>query len=125
MKLNKKEELVFKILVYLAQKDDTIEIKNIASGLNESYDHTKKITYLLIKSGFVVSSRGRGGGVKLSKDPKDIDLFDVIKTFHTVENKCDSQECGIYDLGKLREIIFEKESAYINGYRGINLVDVV
>lgn len=68
-------------LMYLAKKigDEKSSIEEIAEAYGISSNHLVKIVHRLGQLGYIETSRGRGGGIRLAKAPKDINIGDVIR----------------------------------------------
>ena len=84
-------EYSFKVLLYLANKRDTLAtIHEIASACRMSNNHLVKVVGNLIRSGFLHSVRGRKGGFGLARTPDQINLGDVARQ---VGMNLDAVEC--------------------------------
>ena len=49
-----------------------------------SFNHLKKVITLLIEHGYISGTKGRGGGIKLAKNPEQIGIGEVFRL--TVED---------------------------------------
>ena len=78
IKLTKTTDFSLRILVYLAEQKQSITNRQLASDLHIPYPHLAKLIQTLAKANMVVTQKGRGGGVRLLKNPKDISLYQVI-----------------------------------------------
>ncbi len=80
MKLTNYTDYSLRVLYYLAVKPDKglSSIKEIASAYDISENHLMKIIHHLGKLGLVKTVRGRNGGVTMAKEPKDINLREVV-----------------------------------------------
>lgn len=68
-----------------------------------STHHVKKIVYKLSKNNYILSLKGRNGGIKLGMDPKDINLgklleitednLDILECFSIENNTCSLNNC--------------------------------
>lgn len=73
-------EYSFKVLMYLARRQDSLAtIHEIANACGMSNNHLVKVVGNLIRSGFVSSVRGRKGGLRLARAPEQINLGDVAR----------------------------------------------
>ena len=80
MQLSKFTDYSFRALIYLADKKDSLAtVEELANALQISEHHLKKIIHKLAKTNYVISIKGRGGGLKLGMDPKDINLGEILK----------------------------------------------
>lgn len=107
MRLTQYTDYSLRVLMYLSLKDDALAtINEIAARYRISENHLMKVVHQLGRHGFIETTRGRGGGLKLAKAPKDINLGDVVRKceddmrivecFDPQTNTCPiSQVCGL------------------------------
>jgi Rrf2 family protein len=69
-------------IVILAKEDNKqlLQIKDIAAKGDIPQNYLEQILVLLKKSGLVKSVRGANGGYKLSRDTKDISVYEVLNS---------------------------------------------
>ncbi len=84
---------------YTGLKDGKVQLKDIAMRMDIPDDFLAKIFQMLNRSGIIKSYRGTKGGYTLAKEPKDINIKDVI---YAVDgpirlNKCLSAEGGVVE----------------------------
>ncbi|WP_367109220.1 Rrf2 family transcriptional regulator [uncultured Psychrobacter sp.] len=82
MRLTNYSDYALRSLMYLAVKPEPQTLANI-SDIADSYDisksHLTKIIHQLAKLGYIESIRGKNGGIRLKRAPKDINLGILIK----------------------------------------------
>lgn len=67
--------LGYRLLLYLASASPKCAtIPQIAHAYKVSENHLRKVALHLNKLGLVTSTRGKGGGLKLAKDPTEISI---------------------------------------------------
>lgn len=67
--------------MYLALTGDRlVSSREIADAYDLSFDHIAKAGQLLSREGYVEAVRGRGGGMRLALDPKEISIGEVLRT---------------------------------------------
>ena len=104
MYLSKFTDYSFRILMYLGNNPDKLStVDELASILGLSTHHVKKIVYKLSKNNYILSLKGRNGGIKLGMDPKDINLgklleitednLDILECFSIENNTCSLNNC--------------------------------
>ena len=92
MQLTKHTDLALRVLMFLAvNPDDLAKIKDIAAVYKVSQNHLVKVTHKLVLLGYVHSTRGRGGGVVLAKNAKDISIGEIVKK---MENSIEIIDCS-------------------------------
>lgn len=73
-------DYALRILMYLAVAGDRqVPAREIAERYRLSFDHIAKIVQFLGREGFVKTSRGRGGGMRLARPPAQISIGDVLR----------------------------------------------
>ena len=111
MQLSKFTDYSFRALIYLADKKDSLAtVEELANALQISEHHLKKIIHKLAKTNYVISIKGRGGGLKLGMDPKDINLGEILKitedNLNIVEYfSSDSISCNLNGECKLKPVL--------------------
>lgn len=104
MYLSKFTDYSFRILMYLGNNPDKLStVDELSSILDLSTHHVKKIVYKLSKNNYILSLKGRNGGIKLGMDPKDINLgklleitednLDILECFSIENNTCSLNNC--------------------------------
>jgi len=99
MRLTMRTDYAFRVLIHLAAAPERLgSIGGIASAYKISENHLMKVVHSLVQNGFVESSRGRGGGIRLARSPSDIKVGDVVRNmeddlalvecFDTKRNAC-------------------------------------
>lgn len=82
MKLTNYSDYALRSLIYLAvtPKDGELaNIDDIAQAYDISKSHLTKIIHQLGKLGYIESVRGKGGGIRLAKDPSEINIGRLIR----------------------------------------------
>lgn len=132
MRLTSYTDYSLRVLIYLALKkeDELGTIKEIAETYHISKNHLMKIIHELGKLGYIETIRGRNGGIRLAKLPKEINIGEVVSTteedFHIVE--CFNREnsyCVITPTCKLKNVLFEALQAFLNVLKGYTLEDLI
>jgi len=80
MRLTKQTSHAIRILIHCARaRGQLIKVAEIARDLDLTQQNVFKIVHLLTRAGFLAAVRGRYGGVRLARDPKDIRIGDVVR----------------------------------------------
>jgi Rrf2 family transcriptional regulator, nitric oxide-sensitive transcriptional repressor len=132
MKLTNYTDYSLRVLMYLAMKKDEelTTIQEIAEAYNISKNHLMKIIHHLGKLEYIKTIRGRNGGFKLAKHPKEINIGEVVSNteddFNIVECfKEGGGYCAISPSCKLKRALHEALQAFINVLYGYTLDDLV
>jgi Rrf2 family transcriptional regulator, nitric oxide-sensitive transcriptional repressor len=119
-------------LMYLGVRgrEHLATIQEIANAYQISKNHLMKVTYDLGQHGYIETIRGRGGGIRLALDPKDINIGEVVRKteedFHIVE--CfnpESNLCKISAECQLKFALNQALKAYIAVLDSYTLADVI
>jgi len=69
-----------RLLMFLALRSDRLAtIAEIAKAYGVSRNHLMKVAHQLGLAGYVETVRGKGGGLRLAREPKDIVLGEVVR----------------------------------------------
>jgi Rrf2 family nitric oxide-sensitive transcriptional repressor len=80
MRLSRQSQIAIGILVACARlPDDRIQTQQAADMAGATKDHTAQVVALLVRVGFLVSQRGRNGGLCLPVTPDRIPLGAVLR----------------------------------------------
>ncbi len=84
MQLSNSSQYAIRILSYMTLKQETNlhNATELAEALQIPYKYLTKIMTEVVKSGLVVSIRGREGGYKFKKPTSEIIVSDILDIFH-------------------------------------------
>lgn len=131
MQLSKFTDYAFRSLIYLAKNsNENCTVDKLAENLDISSHHLKKVINKLAKTEYIISLKGRNGGLKLGVDPKEINLGKVLllteENLNLVECMNESGKCPlISDECKLKVIISKSLNSFINEMFQYTLVDIL
>lgn len=90
------------------ERDESLSSPKIAEIRNLSKPLIAKILTVLSQAGYVVGTRGPGGGYKLAKPPSEITIFEIVELFegHRLTNACpfgpgwcmEKNPCPLHDV---------------------------
>jgi Rrf2 family nitric oxide-sensitive transcriptional repressor len=111
MHLTRQADYTMRLLIHLAvQPEQSATIEQIAQRYGISRHHLTKVAHRAVQAGYVAGVRGRAGGLKLAKSPKDIRIGEVMRTledwnivecFDTESNACViAGGCGLQPILK-------------------------
>ena len=131
MQLSKFTDYAFRALIYLANnKEDNATVDKLATELEISEHHLKKIINKLAKTEYVISVKGRNGGLKLGLDPKDINLGKILliteENLTLVECMDRPELCPLMSQGcKLKGIISQSLTHFVEEMSKYTLEDLL
>jgi Rrf2 family transcriptional regulator, nitric oxide-sensitive transcriptional repressor len=133
MRLTQWTDYTLRVLMYCAASQDReqpVTITEIAESYDISRSHLTKIVQELAAGGWLETTRGRGGGMRLIKPAKDINLgavvratetdFTIVECFDPELNQCRlSQHCG------LKGVLHQAMQSYFSVLDRVTLADLV
>jgi Rrf2 family nitric oxide-sensitive transcriptional repressor len=130
MQLSKFTDYGLRVLMQLmSAAPERVSVKHISETFRISEHHVAKVASQLAKGGFIASGRGRGGGLTLVKDPKDIVIGDVVRylTGDVPAAECftGNNNCRAFAQCSLRSPLIEAQQAFYNVLDHYTLADIV
>ncbi len=131
MRLTVYTDYALRLLMYLAVKEDGLTtISEVAVRYDISKNHLTKIAHQLGAAGYVETVRGRGGGLRLAKDPTSIGLGEIVRRtepdmalvpcFKPVDAPCAIRPCCV-----LKRALEKARIAFLEALDGYSLDDLV
>jgi Rrf2 family transcriptional regulator, nitric oxide-sensitive transcriptional repressor len=100
MRLTVFSDYTLRVLMYLAlDRTRLATIPEIAAAYGISENHLMKVVHQLACAGMVETLRGKGGGIRLARDPEQIQLGQVVRA---TEGDAPIVECLSGDPGACR-----------------------
>lgn len=129
MRLSSFSDYSLRVLLYVAVTPDRlVTIAEIAQSYDISENHLMKVVHLLGREGYVETVRGKKGGIRLAKAPRDIVIGDVVRKTEsdmTVVECLGLGHCRIAPACRLKGIIVEALEALFLVLDGYTLADVL
>ncbi|WP_321473382.1 Rrf2 family transcriptional regulator [uncultured Paludibaculum sp.] len=131
MNLTVQSDYAFRTLMYLAVRDPQgSTIQEISEHYGISRGHLMVIVHRLGTLGFLETTRGRGGGIKLARAKSSIFLDEILLAtepgFDLVEcYRGDANRCLITTPCRLRGVLDEALEAWMSVLRKYSLADLV
>ncbi|MEP1931833.1 MAG: Rrf2 family transcriptional regulator [Roseibium sp.] len=79
MRLSLASDFALRILMATGQSDAPQTVDKLSSQLGLAKSHVMKIVAQLAKGGYLATTRGRGGGIRIARSLDDIRLGDVVR----------------------------------------------
>jgi Rrf2 family nitric oxide-sensitive transcriptional repressor len=84
MRLTTMSDYALRQLMYAAQQPDRLcIIAEVAQACAISEAHLMKVTHQLARGGWLVTVRGKGGGLRLARRPEEVNLGAVVRGIAT------------------------------------------
>lgn len=131
MKLTLFSDYSLRVLLYLATNGGRlVTLAEISQAYGISQHHVVKVVQHLVEEGFVESTRGRGGGIRLAKPPSAINVgalvrktepgLELVECFDRRTNSCPiDSACG------LKHVLEDAQSAFFDVLDRHTLADFV
>lgn len=96
MRISKQTNDAVRVLVFLARSETELHaITDIAKACDVTKFNAFKLVPVLVKAGFLVTERGRGGGVKLALSPAEISVGAVVRELEVLHRSAET--AGVLD----------------------------
>lgn len=133
MRLTQWTDYTLRVLMYCAackQRTEPVTITEIADKHGISRSHLTKIVQQLAARGWLETTRGRGGGMRLAVPAKDLQLgtivratesdFALVECFEPSLNQCRmNQNC------RLKAVLNQATQSFLAVLDGVTLADLV
>lgn len=131
MRLTAYTDYTLRTLMHLGlNRDKLVTIQDIANIHGISKNHLMKVVHQLGLSGMVETVRGRNGGLRLNKEPADINIGAVVR--HTETDffmaECFSPgnfQCGYSSDCTLKGVLYSATAAYLDVLDAVTLEDLI
>lgn len=131
MRLTAYTDYTLRTLMYLATNQDRlVTIQDIADLHSISKNHLMKVVHQLGLSGMVDTVRGRNGGLKLSKEARQINIGEVVRNtesdFFMAECFDHGDTCCAYASAcALKGVLSSATAAYLAVLDAVTLEDLI
>jgi Rrf2 family nitric oxide-sensitive transcriptional repressor len=125
MRLTRYTDYAMRVLIHLAAHPERLcSIAEISRAYGISQNHLMKVVNDLARQGFVASSRGRSGGIRLGRAAEEINVGVVVR--HTEEgfDMVDCASCVIAPACGLNGMLNQALGAFMGVLDGYTLADL-
>lgn len=130
MRLTMYTDYSLRVLLYLASREEeTVTITELADFYKISRNHLVKVVHNLGLKGYILTTRGRNGGIKLARTAKEILVGDVVRStepdFDLLEcfNPATDQ-CVITRSCSLKSVLFNAQKSFLSELDQYTLADI-
>ncbi|MBE0549741.1 MAG: Rrf2 family transcriptional regulator [Rubrivivax sp.] len=130
MRLAEYTDYTLRVLMYCAARpQQLVTISELAEHHGVSRNHLMKIVTDLGRQGVLKTTRGRGGGLRLLKDPAEIRIGDVVRASETDFRLVEcfdpgTNQCTLSSSCRLKGLFNAALRAYFNELDGKTLADI-
>lgn len=129
MQLTRYTDYSLRVLIYLSlHKDKIVTIDEINDFYQISRNHLMKVVHDLSIKGFINTTRGKHGGMKLAHDPEQISIGDVVRRmephFNIVECQTDDNgPCRVAPICSLKSVLDDALEQFLSHLDKYTLAD--
>lgn len=131
MRLTTFSDYNIRVLIYMGMyPDKLITINELAEHYEISHNHLTKVIHYLGQQGYIETQRGKGGGIRLLKQPEDINIGKLIRD--TEKNSAlaecfnkDNCNCKILPACRLAGIFHEAQDAFYSVLEKYTVADLL
>lgn len=131
MRLTTYTDYALRTLMYLGvNRDRLVTIQDIADMHGIAKNHLTKVVHQLGQIGLVETVRGRNGGLRLKREPADINIGDVVRNTETdfFMAECfdrDKNSCVFSSACALKGVLSAATRAYLDVLDGATLESLI
>ena len=131
MRLTSFTDYTLRSLMYLGMnRDKLVTIQEIADLHDISKNHLTKVIHQLGASGLVETVRGRHGGLRLNREPEEINIGDVVRDsesdFYIAECfEAEPGHCAFLRDCALKRKLSEATEAFLHVLDSMTLADIL
>ena len=106
-------------------------IAEVAKAFSISENHLVKVAHLLGREGFLVNTRGRGGGLRLAREPRDLNIGRLVRATEgdALPAECFDREaearCAIAGACRLAGVLSQATEAFFEVLDRTSLQELV
>lgn len=133
MQLTHFTDLGLRVLLYTSQPQritrsgQAITISEIAASLNVSRNHLVKVVHFMAGHQWLLTTRGKGGGLALAKSPEQYNLGDIVRVLEgtTQVVNCAEPACAFQFACGLKGLLDNALQAFYQSLDQYTLADVL
>jgi Rrf2 family nitric oxide-sensitive transcriptional repressor len=129
MQLTRYTDYSLRVLIYLAMQQDAAE-RVTASDIAERFDiarnHLIKVVHRLGQLGYIETTRGKGGGIRLGRNSADIRIGAVVRDMEANLEliDCNTPPCPLNRGCRLKGILGQAANAFLEVLDRYTLADI-
>lgn len=128
MQLNKFTDYALRLLMYISRPRDTpYTIAEIARDLHVSQNHLVKIVHFMGKQDWIITTRGKGGGIRLNAETLNLNLGHIVRILQGNNQivECNTPPCVLRSNCGLKGILDQALEQFYQSLDHYRLVDVL
>lgn len=120
MRINRFSDLALRLLMYLGSRAEpmqaTVTVRAAAAMFNVPYDHLVKVAHQLGQQGFLITTKGAGGGLRLARAAESITVGEILRVVEPGDSviDCHSQPCPLAGACLLKGALDSAYAAFLD-----------
>jgi len=101
MNITRFSDLALRLLMYLGSRAEPMQakvtVREVATLFNVPYTHLVKVAHQLGQQGFLTTTKGAGGGLRLARPAESIRLGEILRITEATDSviDCNTQACPL------------------------------
>lgn len=130
MTITRFSDLALRLLMYLGIRAEpmqaTVTVREVAELFNVPYTHLVKVAHQLGQQGFLITTKGVGGGLRLARSADSIRLGDILRITETSDSviDCTTQPCPLAGACLLKGALDSAYAAFLDTLNHYTLAEV-
>ena len=118
------------LMFLAAHREKMCNVREVSEHYGVSYNHMVKVVHRLVQLGYVESTKGKGGGIRLAKGAEKNRLGDLVRMLEPNMDivECfnrDTNTCRVTESCQLKHYLFAAKQAFLESLNRHTLGDVV
>jgi Rrf2 family transcriptional regulator, nitric oxide-sensitive transcriptional repressor len=130
MHINRFSDLALRLLMYLGSRAEpmqaTVTVRAAATMFNVPYTHLVKVAHQLGQQGFLTTTKGAGGGLRLARRAESISVGEILRITEPGDAvvDCTSQPCPLAGACLLKGALDSAYAAFLDKLDEYSLAEV-
>lgn len=130
MTITRFSDLALRLLMYLGSRSEpmqaTVTVREVAELFNVPYTHLVKVAHQLGQQGFLITTKGAGGGLRLARSAESIRLGEILRITEPSDSviDCVTQPCPLAGACLLKGALDSAYAAFLDTLDRYTLAEV-
>jgi Rrf2 family transcriptional regulator, nitric oxide-sensitive transcriptional repressor len=130
MRINRFSDLALRLLMYLGSRAEpmqtTVTVREAATMFNVPYAHLVKVAHQLSQQGYLSTTKGFGGGLRLARPAESISVGEILRVTEPGDAvvDCDTQPCPLAGACLLKGALDSAYAAFLDKLDSYTLAEV-
>lgn len=129
MRLTNYTDFSLRVLLYAGAAGESVTIARISKAFGISRDHLRKVVHALAQLGYLETTQGRAGGIRLAMDPEDINIRTIVEHFESgLLVECfdaETNTCPIDGMCGLKHVLMDAQRRFMDTLGTYTLADLI